>query len=59
MRSRNGKVIHGLRVLGGHGSLLNIHQWQRVEDVLISSSRFLETRIREIVEQCEAASVAV
>ncbi len=53
------KVIHGLRVFGGNGALRSICNEQRVEEVLISSSRFSEQRVRQIVRDCEEAHVTL
>ena len=54
---KKGKVIHGLRVYGGNGSLRGICEQQRVEEVLISSSKFSEARVKEIMRACEEARV--
>ena len=56
---KHGKVIHGLRVLGGNGSLRVICERQRVEEVLISSVKISPERIREIACGCRAASVTL
>ncbi len=54
---KHGTVIHGLRVFGGNGSLAGICRQQRVEEVLISSTRFTEERVEEIKQVCLAAGV--
>jgi FlaA1/EpsC-like NDP-sugar epimerase len=54
---KKGKVIHGLRVLGGNGSFLSICVQQRVEEVLIASSKFSDKRIKEITRDCELADI--
>jgi UDP-GlcNAc:undecaprenyl-phosphate GlcNAc-1-phosphate transferase len=56
---KKGKVIHGLRVFGGNGQLLNICNTLRVEEVLISSLKLSEERVREIVTTCQGARVSV
>jgi UDP-GlcNAc:undecaprenyl-phosphate GlcNAc-1-phosphate transferase len=56
---KKGKVIHGLRVFGGNGHLRRICEEQRVEEVLISSSRFGEERVREILRDCEDARITL
>src|SRR5829696_705976 len=56
---KKGKVIHSLRVFGGNGRLPRICEEQRVEEVLISSSRFGEERVREIRRDCEDAQVTL
>jgi UDP-GlcNAc:undecaprenyl-phosphate GlcNAc-1-phosphate transferase len=56
---KKGKVIHGLRVFEGNGSLRSVCQQQKVEEVLISSSRFSEGRVREILRDCEEAHITL
>ena len=56
---KSGKVIHGLRVFGGNGELRQICEEQHVNEVLISSSKFSEQRIREIFHDCEQSQVAL
>ena len=51
------KVIHGLRVFGGNGSLESICRENDVQEILISSHRISTTRIGEIREICEDTSV--
>jgi UDP-GlcNAc:undecaprenyl-phosphate GlcNAc-1-phosphate transferase len=57
--NKKGKVIHGLRVFGGNGMLRNICREQQVEEVLISSSRFSDERIAEIMNDCEAEQITL
>jgi len=57
--NKKGKVIHGLRVFGGNGMLVNVCREHRVEEVLISSSRFSEERISEIMSDCEAEQISL
>src|SRR5215216_4309997 len=56
---KKGKVIHGLRVFGGNGHLRRICEEQRVEEVLISSSRIGGERIAEIRRDCEEARITL
>ena len=56
---KKGKVIHGLRVFGGNGNLRAICEEQRVDEVLISSSRFTAERVAEILNDCRDAEVAL
>jgi UDP-GlcNAc:undecaprenyl-phosphate GlcNAc-1-phosphate transferase len=56
---KKGKVIHGLRVFEGNGSLRAICKRQRVNEVLISSSKFSEGRIKEILRDCEEEHVTL
>lgn len=56
---KKGKLIHGLRVFGGNGSLPNICEEQKIDEVLISSSHFTAERIADILRDCEAAHVTL
>ncbi|MGH9900933.1 MAG: hypothetical protein ACRD68_03735, partial [Pyrinomonadaceae bacterium] len=56
---KKGKVIHGLPVFGGNGHLRGICEQQRVEEVMISSSKFSDERVRQIVRDCEEARVSL
>jgi UDP-GlcNAc:undecaprenyl-phosphate GlcNAc-1-phosphate transferase len=56
---KKGKVIHGLRVFGGNGNLRRVCEEQSVEEVLISSSKFEEDRVREILRDCEEARITL
>ncbi|HEX8844393.1 MAG TPA: hypothetical protein VF791_07105 [Pyrinomonadaceae bacterium] len=57
--NKKGKVIHGLRVFGGNGSLKSVCSEHQINEVLISSSRFSDERIAEIRQSCEDAHVAL
>jgi UDP-GlcNAc:undecaprenyl-phosphate GlcNAc-1-phosphate transferase len=57
--NKKGKVIHGLRVFGGNGMLRSVCREQQIQEVLISSSRFPEERIAEIMSECEAEQIAL
>src|SRR5438105_12691334 len=52
-----GKVIHGLRVLGGNGLLSNIVSDHQIEQLLISTPRISEERLAEIARECEANNI--
>lgn len=56
---KKGKVIHGLRVFGGNGSLRQICDQHRVEEVLISSSMIDDERTRQILRDCDAAHITL
>jgi UDP-GlcNAc:undecaprenyl-phosphate GlcNAc-1-phosphate transferase len=56
---KKGKVIHGLRVLGGNGSFADICRANNVEEVYISSTTFHEDRVRDIRQKCQEAGVAL
>src|SRR5437667_12508272 len=54
---KRGKVIHGLRVLGGNGLLGKIVSDHQIEQLLISTPRLSEARLAEIVRECEAHNI--
>ena len=56
---KKGKVIHGLRVFGGNGNLRSVCDQQRVEEVLISSQKIAEDRVREILRDCDDAHITL
>lgn len=56
---KKGKVIHGLRVFEGNGKFRGICREQKIEEVLISSSRFTDERVTELLRECEEASVTL
>jgi len=56
---KKGRMIHGLRVLGGNGNLRRVCEAQRVQEVLISSTKISEERLREILRDCEAARITL
>ena len=56
---KKGKVIHGLRVFGGNGQLRRICEEQRVEEVLISSSKIDDENVRRILRDCEEARITL
>ncbi|MDT4898893.1 MAG: UDP-GlcNAc:undecaprenyl-phosphate/decaprenyl-phosphate GlcNAc-phosphate transferase [Acidobacteriota bacterium] len=57
--NKKGKVIHGLRVFGGNGMLRDVCREHGIEEVLISSSRFSEERLAEIMRDCEAEQISL
>src|SRR5206468_8939729 len=56
---KKGKVIHGLRVLGGNGHLRQVCEDQKVEEILISSSKIEEARVRQLQRDCEEARITL
>jgi UDP-GlcNAc:undecaprenyl-phosphate GlcNAc-1-phosphate transferase len=56
---KKGKVIHGLKVLGGNGSLPNICQKYKVDEILISSQKLSDERLAEIIQQCREIGVVL
>ncbi|HYO91117.1 MAG TPA: hypothetical protein VEQ40_05755 [Pyrinomonadaceae bacterium] len=57
--NKKGKLIHGLRVYGGNGSLRSICSEQRIDEILISSSKISKERIREIQRDCRESNVSL
>jgi UDP-GlcNAc:undecaprenyl-phosphate/decaprenyl-phosphate GlcNAc-1-phosphate transferase len=56
---KKGKVIHGLRVFGGNGSLRSICGSQKVDEVVISSPRLPDERVKQIQQDCEADHITL
>ncbi len=54
---KQGKVIHGFRVFGGNGMLGKIVSDHQIEQLIISTPRISETRLAEILRECEVHSV--
>jgi UDP-GlcNAc:undecaprenyl-phosphate GlcNAc-1-phosphate transferase len=52
-----GRIIHGLKVFGGNGSLRSLCQKHAIDEVLISSMKFTPDRIDAITRGCQVASV--
>ncbi|HKS27246.1 MAG TPA: hypothetical protein VJS44_05475 [Pyrinomonadaceae bacterium] len=57
--NKKGKVIHGLKVYGGNGSLQSICSDQRIDEILISSSKISKERVREILDDCREVNVSL
>jgi UDP-GlcNAc:undecaprenyl-phosphate/decaprenyl-phosphate GlcNAc-1-phosphate transferase len=57
--AKNGKVIHGLKVLAVNGDLTAVCKQHRVDELLISSSRMSEERVQEIVVRCNEEEIVV
>jgi UDP-GlcNAc:undecaprenyl-phosphate/decaprenyl-phosphate GlcNAc-1-phosphate transferase len=57
--AKSGKVIHGLRVFGGNGDLGAVCLQHEVDEVVISSMKMTEERIREILRCCEEKNIKV
>lgn len=53
------KLIHGLRVFGGNGSLEKICRKSDVEEILISSHHISSTRLNELREICLDANIVL
>jgi len=57
--AKSGKVIHGLKVLGGNGDLSAVCARHSIEEVLISSSKMTRERLDDIIEACRDNDIAV
>lgn len=57
--AKRGKLIHGLRVFGGNGDLGAICDQHAVDEVVISSLKMSDERIREVVKCCSEKDIAV
>jgi len=53
------KVIHGLKVFGGNGSLRKICRENEVQEILISCRNFLPERLEEVREICRETDVSL
>ncbi|MCU0237810.1 MAG: hypothetical protein MUC29_00050 [Pyrinomonadaceae bacterium] len=53
------KLIHGLKVFGGNGSLPNIIKQNDVEEILLSSHKISKERLDEIREVCSNADISL
>lgn len=56
---KNGKVIHGLKVYEGNGSLEAVLAQTDVQEILISSRKISHKRIKEIRAACIEANVSI
>ena len=57
--AKKGKVIHGLKVLGGNGDLRSVCREQQIEEILLSSARMSEDRVQEIRRSCQEAQILI
>jgi len=56
---KTGKLIHGLKVYAGNGDLASVFQHHEVNEILISSSRMSEDRLKEIFDFCRTHDIHV
>lgn len=54
---KKGKIIHGIRVLGGNGSFQTICGQHAIDEVLVSSMKFTPQRLEEIARECTRLSL--
>ena len=57
--AKNGKVIHGLRVFGANGDLGAVCAQHEVDEVVISSMKMTEDRVREVLRECSERQIVV
>ena len=57
--AKTGKVIHGLRVFGANGDLVQVCDQQGIHEVVISSVKMDAGRVQEIVRSCNERQIAV
>ncbi len=57
--AKNGKVIHGLKVLAANGDLTAVCKQHEVDELLISSSKMSEERVQEILLRCNEEEITV
>src|SRR5215211_4549435 len=57
--AKSGKVIHGLRVFGGNGDLGTVCAQHEVDEVVISSMKMTDDRIKEVVRCCSEKQITV
>ncbi len=53
------KLIRGLKVFGGNGSLASICREKEVEEILISSQHITAVRLNEIREICKNSNISL
>jgi UDP-GlcNAc:undecaprenyl-phosphate GlcNAc-1-phosphate transferase len=56
---KSGKVIHGLKVFGGNGDLDLVCTQHDVDEVVISSMKMTEERVREVLDICGDRHITV
>jgi UDP-GlcNAc:undecaprenyl-phosphate GlcNAc-1-phosphate transferase len=57
--AKSGKVIHGLRVFGGNGDLVQICEQQQIDEVVISSLKMSDERIESVLKSCSERQIVV
>src|SRR5687767_294697 len=57
--AKNGKVIHGLRVLGGNGDLQTVCAQHEIDEIVISSMKMTDERIQEVLRCCSEKQISV
>lgn len=57
--AKSGKLIHGLKVFGGNGDLRTVCTQHEVDEVVISSMKMTDERVREVLQICADRQIAV
>src|SRR5689334_11796717 len=57
--AKSGKVIHGLRVFGANGDLGAVFAQHGVDEVVISSMKMSEERVRDVLRACSERQIIV
>ncbi len=57
--AKSGKVIHGLKVFAGNGDLKRVCRQQKIDEVLISSSKMSQDKVREILGFCQEQEISL
>lgn len=56
---KHGCSIQGLRVFAGNGRLVDTCRKQRIDEIVISSSKFDSERVQEILKDCDSIGVTL
>ena len=56
---KKGKVIHGLKVFGGNGTLREICRQHEIEEILLACRNIKEERLNEIKRECQSVEVDI
>lgn len=54
---KKGKVIRGLRVLGGNGSIASICREYNIDEILLAAKKINAERLGELRRECRSASI--
>jgi UDP-GlcNAc:undecaprenyl-phosphate GlcNAc-1-phosphate transferase len=57
--AKSGKVIHGLRVFGANGDLGAVCKQHGVDEVVISSMKMSDERVRDVLRTCSERQIIV
>jgi FlaA1/EpsC-like NDP-sugar epimerase len=54
---KTGRVIHGIKVFSGNGSLADVCRDHAVSEILLSARNISKERLGEIKELCDASDI--